>query len=136
MRKLRAYIVIFLFVFSCLVYLIYRENIILYEWIEKPILNNLQSINLPNWVLYNLPDAVWVMTLLYCLIYIWDFKLKRANSLWIILPIFIAFSIEFGQKYNWLNGTYDKIDLVFILIGSSIPLFDLIKTHYHEKTIH
>lgn len=144
MRKLRTYTIIVLFGFSCLVYLIFRENIILYDWIDKTIFQNLQvlefkkvlALNFPDWILYNLPDAVWVMTLIYILLYIWDFRLTKRNIPWIISPIIIAYSIEFGQRYNWINGTYDTKDLIFILIGSAIPLIEIIKTNHYEKKIY
>jgi len=76
------------------------------------------------------------MTLIYILLNIWDFRITKRNILWIISPILIAYLIEFGQKYNLINGTYDTKDLIFILIGSVIPLIESIKTNYYEKTIY
>lgn len=144
MRKLRNYTIIILFGLSCLIYLFYRDNIILHNWIGETIFHNFRNseikevitITLPYWIIYNLPDAIWTMTLMYILLYIWNFRITKRNILWIVSPILIACSIEFGQKYNIINGTYDAKDLIFIIIGSLIPLIDTLKIKYYEKTIY
>jgi len=141
MRRLRTYIVLISFGSSCLGYLIFRENIILFQWINKQIFQNSKILEtkkvlfskLPEWILYNFSDAIWVMTLIYILLLIWDFRITMRNIWWIISPVLIAYSFEFGQRYNLINGTYDQTDLLFILIGSFIPFVEIIKTKYNEK---
>ncbi len=141
MRKSKNYTIIFLFVFSCLIYLLYRDNMILNQWIGNSIYQYFHASEfnilpkLPDWVIYNLPDAIWAMTLIYLLMYIWNFSISKKNFPWLVSPAIIACSIEFGQKFDIIKGTYDVLDLVFIIIASLIPFIEIIKIKYYEKAI-
>lgn len=141
MKKLRIFIILILFGSSCFIYLFNRENIILYDWLNLNSLQNFElfnvfTFNIPKWIVYNLPDGIWTMTMTYAILYIWNFRITKMNVFWIILPFILAFSIEFGQQLKLINGTYDTKDLVFIFIGYIIPLIETLKINHYEKSIY
>ncbi|MFZ1677923.1 MAG: hypothetical protein WAT91_11650 [Saprospiraceae bacterium] len=86
------------------------------------------QIHIPYWIIYSLPDALWMLALMMTILMIWNFKLDAKSIPWIIGSVSIGLFFEFGQALHIITGTFDVTDLLFILIGASIPvLFTLVK---------
>jgi hypothetical protein len=91
----------------------------------------------PDWFVYNLPDALWSFSFTYLVLLVWGFKISKTNCLWIFSVPLICMGYEIGQFFGIIKGTYDNIDLIFIIIAivlSFYPLiFKLFKSNSNEK---
>lgn len=78
----------------------------------------LAPIALPDWLIYNLPGALW----LYAFV---NFSLtcgtNKHHSL--VLPILLSIGSEGAQFFNWLPGTFDYLDLSFYSLAIVVALY-------------
>jgi hypothetical protein len=74
------------------------------------------KITLPYWVVYHLPDGLWAFAFTSVFLIIWERKINVKNIFWLLTPLTISIMLEFNY------GTFDLIDLYFIIIGGSLPL--------------
>lgn len=79
-------------------------------------LNKPAKIVLPNWIVYNLPDGLWNFAFTSIILIIWKRELKIKNLLWFLFPVLVAIILEF------FLGTYDILDMIFIIIGGVLPI--------------
>lgn len=77
---------------------------------------------LPRWIVYSLPDGLWMLSLTLVILAIWNFKLNRSSLLWIILAACAGLSFETCQAMHYIRGHFDLMDLVLILLAALIPL--------------
>lgn len=110
---------IFLYVFSpiffgVLIYIFSRTNNI---YALKFLNFNNKKIEIPDWVNYNLVDGIWSFSLTMLIIIIWDWQVNKNSILWIlvILVLSLLMEIEFG--------TFDWMDVLFLIIGFLLPFF-------------
>jgi hypothetical protein len=90
--------------------------------------NFLPYSRIPLWIIYSLPDALWMLALTMSVMLIWNFQLNRRSIPWIMGAIAVGFMLEMGQGLHMITGTFDVIDLLFIFMGASIPIvFTLLK---------
>ncbi|MBK9980885.1 MAG: hypothetical protein IPP15_00430 [Saprospiraceae bacterium] len=90
--------------------------------------------HIPQWIIYSLPGALWMLALMLCVMMIWDFKLDSRSLPWIIGAFCVGLLFEIGQGMHCIKGTFDVIDLLFILIGASIPvLFTVLKFRFGKS---
>jgi len=68
-----------------------------------------------SFILYNLPDGLWMLSLLLLFMMIWG---SRASVLpWLFLGLIMAISLEAFQYYGYIKGTYDLLDVItYILV--------------------
>jgi len=59
---------------------------------------------------------------------IWDFKINSKNIFWIIFIPLIAIISEIGLKIKFVHGTYDHYDLLFYIMGFTMPIIFSTKT--------
>lgn len=113
------------------IYLLFRsENTLLFQWVKTiglesflfALRENSLSIKIPNWLLYSLPDGLWVYAFTTALLLFWQGK----NSFWIWTPIFTSIIFEFAQATKIIQGTFDVLDLLF-----SAMAFTLSKLFLH-----
>jgi hypothetical protein len=103
-------------IIGSLIYLCCRDNsIIIFRWLKVENLKN--HLNVPDWFKYNLPDALWLVAFSYTLFSVWDFKIDKANIIWISLPLVISIVHEFGQFLKLFCGTFDPLDLLFYILS-------------------
>lgn len=117
----------------------------MFEWFEKinlggaieVIRDRFSSSDIPNWIVYNLPDFLWVFSFTSVILIIWDMKISKENIAYLFIPMGFGFVSEIGQFFSLVSGTFDKMDLLFYLIGglTSIFIISNIKTKHNEKTI-
>jgi len=129
-----------------LIYLFFRpESIEIFKWVNIHaadsfisefrdfILKNRYFI--PEWFIYSLPAGLWMFSCTTLILFIWDNKINSNSVFWLLtLPVICIF-IEIGQYLNLNSGTFDIIDFVFYLIGSTLPLllFTKFSTIYRSK---
>ncbi len=126
-------IIISLFFIDSLIYLYTHNNIIIFDFINFAPKEYTILSNLPSWVIFNLPDGIWVSTFIYFLLYIWDFKITIESIIWILLAIIFSFFLEFCQKCKIVNGTYDDLDLFFMILGVIFTYLLTFKIITYEK---
>jgi|TARA_B110000902_G_C14269761_1_gene572682 hypothetical protein len=125
----KIFIVIFPIFLGNSIYILYRDptfNII--NWLDLN--ENLKNFNigvnlvdLPNWVIYNLPDGLWVFSFTYTILFIMKFRFKKKYIfLTLLIPLNISFISEIGQLFGYFQGTFDIYDILFYLIGYSFPI--------------
>lgn len=77
-----------------------------------------------DWIIFNLPDGLWVYSLTSLMIIIW--KNHTWQSLgWICSGLLIAIISEFCQAIGILPGTYDPVDIVFYLLAFGLAYLNL-----------
>ena len=90
-----------------------------YGWLglQAPLLAlraNLAGVRhfLPDFVLYSLPDALWVYSFTFLMQSVW-FRHSRSygRTFWILLPVSLAVGAEIGQFFKVVPGTFDLMDI-------------------------
>ena len=95
----------------------------LYDGVVLQFIQDLfQFTNIPYWVVYSLPDGLWMFALILIILLLWDFKLNKDSLLWIVMAITTGILFEVLQGLNMIKGTYDIADLLLISIGAILPL--------------
>jgi hypothetical protein len=129
-----------------LIYIASRSKTLkMFNWFEKMNLSNeietirnyFVGIELPNWIVYNLPDLLWVFSFTSFLLLIWNKRIEKENLFYILFPMCIGVFSEIGQFFSIINGTFDKLDIIFYVFGgfSSILIISKLKINKNEKTI-
>ena len=104
------------------IYFLYRDNTIIFNQILSTFhIDNLLNkkdlaphLPLPNWAIYSLPGGIWVFVLT---------SLLNQHSIWFqkarlpldYLPITYGIILEFFQFFHITNGTFDSMDILFVL---------------------
>lgn len=103
-----------------LVYLLFRDDSIFFNQLIRPTLHFFDlplKMTLPNWFVYALPDGLFVYSYVFFMLDNWKGKLSLLSlSYSLFLPL-ILIVIEFGQYFGVFKGTFDKLDLIFYLLG-------------------
>jgi len=114
-----------------LIYILFRsEHLIMFRWfdlVELPFQNvrtlTLGFINhLPNWLIYSLPDGLWIFSYMSLILFIWKNRITFNNIIWIVMPPVIVIMFEIGQFMNIVQGTFDYCDIAFYIIGTILPI--------------
>jgi hypothetical protein len=115
-----------------LIYLTYRaETLLMFSWSKyigfTDFVNflrtnsQLQDLAIPNWVKFSLPDALWLFSFTYIILFLWDFKINRQSAAWIFLAPTVGLFSELGQLVEIIPGTFDKMDLLLLFLATIIP---------------
>jgi hypothetical protein len=130
--RLLTFHVLFPLSFGVLIYLFFRgKSIIIFRWFDIFEINSLlessrnylfqYSSHLPAWLIYSLPDALWVYALISSLFIVWGKDFLNLKF-WLIVSLLLAPLLEFLQFIKFFPGTFDFVDLLFYLIGSILSL--------------
>ena len=127
-----------LFFVACWIYVSNRStDMVIYDWLSIDVNNQLFcffrniEIELPDWVLYNLPDALWLLSFLFMNEAIWG-KDNRKYIFVAVVTIF-ALSIEILQMYTLFPGTGDMLDIISYIIVLIIYLINNFLFYCYEK---
>lgn len=126
------------------IYVTYRHNsITMFKWLELLSLTNIVSSLreylsptrefIPDWVVFSLPDGLWVYSFSSSFLIIWQDNLSSAVP-WILCPLLFGAFAEILQYFTILSGTFDLVDFYFCITASllSISIFKL-KNRKNEK---
>jgi hypothetical protein len=102
------------------IYIFFREtNLLIYSWLgisEEIALiqnNKVNGLQLPDWVLYQLPDGLWLFSFVILLGAIC--KTYHFNIYISSFAFFLAITLEFLQK-KYLPGIFDRADIIAYII--------------------
>ena len=128
--------IIFLFI-GGLIYIIYRSlTLQMFVWLKHLgiypsviSLRNEKCLNLPNWVIYCLPDGLWMLSYLLIMLALWHKRPTRKALIYpMILPCFMNCT-EILQGFNCFPGTYDTLDLLCY----NIPILIYLIIYFYER---
>lgn len=121
---------LFTLLIGSFIYISFRQDtLILFDWLRE--IGVFEFIagyrhytlpfaeNIPNWILYSLPDGLWLFSYVSFTLFIWDNKISKHSFLWIFVVPILAICSEIGQLFNIIPGTYDLVDIfsyVFLII--------------------
>lgn len=126
MRHWKLYFAIVIFIIGGLIYLIYRPtSLIMFEWshkigIEDWIISLREQFGrtvMPNWVVYSLPDGLWLLSYLIIIDSIWYKSHSILFYCFILALPVIALLSEILQLFGVINGVFDIIDFLFYILA-------------------
>lgn len=121
-----------------LIYVTYRtDTLIMFSWFKNLQLQSitdafrsntfLQKLDVPDWIKFSLPDALWLFSFTYTNLLLWDFTITKQSIIWICLAPVIGLVFEIGQLVNVIPGTFDLTDLVLLILAALFPLLTPLK---------
>ncbi len=134
---------------AVLIYLFYRNsNLVIFKCVD--LLNLLPQIKilqteiqnllpLPSWAIYSLPGALWLLSSMNLLLWLWEFNINFKSITWIITPFIFAILLEFLQYLHFTDGRFDWIDLLFYSITALLFFVGSIvkrKEESSERSMH
>jgi hypothetical protein len=75
------------------------------------------STALPTWVVFSLPNALWLFSGLLAFDIIWGSEGSPAKLAWVSLFWIIALGAEVGQALWLIPGTFDWQDIALMIVG-------------------
>ncbi len=78
---------------------------------------------MPKWVIYSLPDGLWMFSCTSLILNVWNNRLNKQSIVWIISMPAIAILSEFLQLFHLIRGTFDILDIASYLIGFTSAFF-------------
>lgn len=131
-----------------LIYICFRsQDLLMFRWFDflrfsdeiLQIRNFFQAFSIKNseWIIYSLPDGLWMFSFTTVILYIWSNTINKKSIIWIVIMPIISFFTEISQKYHLINGTYDSNDLFAYLLGFIFSCiffsnsFEIIKTKFN-----
>jgi len=146
MKRTIVHIILFVLtpiIFGGLIYLLTRpDSLLMFDWLKKiglaeniAIIRSELRINdlLQNWVIYNSPAWIWTFSLTVLLGIIWNYKINKDSLTILLIPSFLGVLSEIFQKTEFINGTFDFIDLFLYLIGGISGLLIIKSINYKHK---
>jgi len=93
------------------------------------------ALNPPQFIIYNLPDALWFYALLSSVMFIWEYKTSKNFIRWFVLILLLCLLSELFQQLKLIPGTFDYKDLIVYVIAALLSLLQLSKTNnnYYSK---
>lgn len=112
-----------------LIYLFWRtDDLLMFQWakylnaydriLEVRLMAEIYRQHFPDWVLFSLPNGLWMFSYSCLLGLIWGNK-DCLNFLKWLLPVLIGFIlIEAGQSVHVVPGTFDMLDVLLYIAGA------------------
>ncbi|WP_073408820.1 hypothetical protein [Flavobacterium johnsoniae] len=115
-----------------LIYILFRTSTLrMFGWFDKlgilTTINDIRTIsvnysnNLPNLILYTLPDGLWMFSYVSLILFLWKNEIKNENLFWLFIIPIISIISELGQVIGLVPGTFDPSDLLMYFLGTSLP---------------
>ena len=91
------------------------------------------ATDLPAWVIYNIPDGLWLLSYLLMIEAIWGNEKQR--KIWFIIPVILfAFLLEVLQYIGFFPGTGDVLDMLCYSVAIAVYLGIIkLKQYFYEK---
>ena len=87
---------------------------------------------IPNWVLFSLPDGLWVYSFSSAIIIIWNDN-RKVLILLLSIPLIFGPAVELLQLLNLFKGTFDIKDLIITIVAFILSLNFNLKTNQYEN---
>lgn len=108
-----------------IIYLMWRgESLLMFAWFDflglSPFIllvrHNVSVVgSLPDWFKYSLPNALWLFGGILFFSGIWE-RQRFEKGAWVLIFLAVAFGSEFAQVTGCIPGTYDNVDVFFMVI--------------------
>jgi len=116
-----------------IIYLCFRASTLkLFDWIAlmglDHFVENLRSYTipyrkyLPEWVLFSLPDGLWIFSYGCAICYLWKNNYSKQPYYWISVVTLLILIVEVLQLFQVIPGVFDPLDVAFYLLGAGLPL--------------
>lgn len=124
------------------IYLLFRTtSLLVFDWVAKAHLSEvtfaarqlLSGIHLPEWLLYTLPDGLWVYAVTSWMILIWK---GNPPFHWLFVGLALAVGGEIGQAIAIVPGTYQHLDILFYVTGFLLACLQLELKHETSLLFH
>lgn len=103
------------------IYLAFRsESLLAIQWLEQLGDAVRAEATIPHFILYCLPDGLWVYAGTAWMLMIWE----KTNA-WVLSFAVVMVAAEFGQLAGLVPGTYDPLDIVATVFAFTIAM------HFH-----
>ena len=111
-----TYLVFIPLLLGCSIYLLFRDTqgLIFEAYVTSPI--HIQSITLPDWFLYNLPDGLWLFSGINFFSWVWKNDAGLRQYGYSTTLILLAMISEVLQYLSIIPGTFDWTDLIAYLM--------------------
>ena len=106
---------IILLLFSLLIYIQHRNNIVFFNWLDIFISNNNIIIHnkIHSYIVFSLPVGLFLLSIMIFLNLLW--KKRKEKYCYFIIILIILLTHEILQKTNNIYGTYDLLDILTII---------------------
>ena len=84
-----------------------------------------RTTHLPDFLVYSIPDGLWLFSYILLIGVIWDFDYHRCFYLIMLLPVY-AISHEMLQLYHLVPGYFDFFDFVVYVIATLVGISVLV----------
>ena len=142
-RGILIFVSVCLLLIGWLIYLIYRPtNLYMFKVFEVTdsfrILTHLRNFDylpqrqyVPEWIIYNLPDGLWLLSYMMLMDVIWENGDKVKRFLFVFFMPVIIMVWEIMQGFQVVEGTWDIGDMFSYLIAMTIYycLTKILKNH-------
>lgn len=114
-----------------LIYIGYRtSSLLMFKWFEiiglektVELIRFLTFKNLPDIIIFSLPNALWMYSFIFSILYVWKDSQSNNKYFWISIVIFIGIGSEIGQFFKLIPGIFDYYDFVTILISILLAFY-------------
>lgn len=131
-------------VLAGIIYILFRPiSLYMFTWFTalrsiKQVVMVKFHIDLPDIIVYSLPDSLWLLSYILIIGAVWNFQIKKCVIFLLIMPLFAIFH-ELLQLFG-IFGTFDFYDLSLYccatIVGISIIYYcnnSIYKNNYYEK---
>lgn len=115
------------------IYLLWRErSLLMFAWVDAaglgPGLDAARAATaaagarLPRWVLYSLPNGLWIFSLNAALLQVWGGGPGLSRGLWLTVALALGAGAELLQLAGLLPGSFDPMDLAVCFVAAALPI--------------
>jgi hypothetical protein len=105
-------------------------NFGLFQWVDNLfpfiLLDTFGGWSDSSFVLYYLPDALWMYSFALVIMLIWGLRWTKELRYWLVGALVIGLGYEELQLSSIVPGTFDIYDLIIILVAFGFSLFTLL----------
>ena len=80
-------------------------------------------VELPNWVIYSIPDAAWMWSLTSFFAYLWKDVPERNQKMYISGVVILGLGTEIAQAFGVLTGVFDWMDLGLMMLSAALSYY-------------
>ena len=121
-----------------MIYVFFRpESIMMFKWfpflgvVHKQI-SVFRTIHLPDFLVYSIPDGLWLFSYILLIGVIWNFNYHRGMFLIMLLPVY-AISYEMLQLCHFVPGYFDILDFVAYVVATLLGISVIIMSNHVYK---
>lgn len=117
-----------------MLYILYRPtSLIMFSWFSSlgfdNCINTMRAKGtsladiLPCWIVFSLPQALWCFSGFLAIHAIWLNVRCVQEQFWLTFVLLLALGGELGQLVGIIDGVFDFIDLLFLVLAFCLALF-------------